>query len=141
MPYDLDRLQLAFAYRAVLDLVGADARIAGSELAFVAERFPLADLRAANFVDAEGVLTPEIERARRQAVAELPRLLTFAQKLALVELVADASAADGVLAPEEADALSRVARILGLEDRAWLEHLDRLIAAGRLHRDATGVEG
>lgn len=139
MPDDLDHLQLAFAYHAVSELLRADAHVAPPELAFLAARFPGERMAEAGFVDAAGRLTHAFEEARDLALVELPDRLPEARKLELIELIADASAADGVLAPEEADALSALARILGVEDRRWIEHLEALIEAGRLRRDATGV--
>ena len=43
------------------------------------------------------------------------------------------------LSPEEADALSALARLLDVADAAWMGHLATLFASGALRRDATGA--
>ncbi|MEQ1504081.1 MAG: hypothetical protein ABMB14_17695 [Myxococcota bacterium] len=139
MPDDPAHLQLAFAYLATLELVGADAHVGLEELAFVHRRFPLDRLVAAGFVDGDGRTTPALHEARARATLALPARLSLADKLALLALVADASAADGVLSPEEADALSALAQLLDVADAAWMGHLATLFASGALRRDATGA--
>jgi hypothetical protein len=139
MPDDLDLLQLAFAWHAASVVVRADAELDETEVKWVAARFPESRLRDAGLVDAEGAPTARFEGARDRALARLPEALTSGQKLALLETVADASAADGVLTPEEADALSGFARVLGVDDRSWLDHLEARILGGQLRRDDTGV--
>lgn len=139
MPHSLAQLQLAFAYHVVLELIRADANVDGTELAFLEDRFPRHDLRACGLVDADGALVEQFAEVVQTALCELPERLTVGEKLALVEIVAGASAADGLLVPEEADALAAVARMLGVDDRQWLEHLEGLIAAGRLRRDDAGI--
>ena len=135
MPEDLDLLQLAFAWHAVSEVVRADTELARSELRWVAARFPETRLRDAGLVDADGRVTPTFATTRDRALARLPDELTAGQKLTLLETIADASAADGVLTPEEADAVARFARVLGLADQVWLDHLGRM----SVRRDETGA--
>lgn len=139
MPVPLRQLQLAFAYHRVVELIGVDHQVDDAELAFLDATFPRDELRACGLLDGDGATTPRFADAVQTALTELPQLLTLGEKLALVELVAGASAADGVLVPEEADALAAVARTLGVDDAQWLGHLEALIATGRLRRDESGV--
>lgn len=139
MPDDLDDLQLAFAYHLAVELVSVDEAVETPELAFLGETFSRERLVAAGLVDPAGHVTPKFHECRDRALVELPGALDEDAKLRLIGVVADASAADGVLSPEEADALSAVARILQIDDRRWLDHVEAMIATGRLRRDATGI--
>jgi uncharacterized tellurite resistance protein B-like protein len=139
MPEDSRHLQVAFTYHLLLEVVRADGTVDGAELDWLERRFPLEGLREFGFVDSAGRLTAAFHEARDLARIELPDRLTVGEKLALLEVVAEASAADGVLTPEEADALAAVAEILGLPDADWRDHLDALVSSGRLRRDGTGL--
>lgn len=138
MAADLEHLQLAFAYHMVCEVVGADATIDPVEFAWVRQTFPLTRLEELGLVDVDGKTTALFDDLRYQALTELPERLIPEQKLALVELVAKASAADGVLSPEEADTIAAVARILGVQQEHWMALLDDMLQSGALHRDATG---
>ena len=139
MSDDLPRLKLAFAYHVITELVRADGQISDREVAFITATFPGTDLARAGFVDVEGRMTQTFVEARDRALVELQDRLSEGDKLVLIQQIADASAADGVLMPEEADALSAIAAILGVADRLWLDHLEGLIAGGTLRRDETGI--
>ncbi len=138
MPTNVNVLQLAFAYAAILRMIGSDTVVAPRELAYLRDRFPDELLRTCGFLDETGQLTPAYGQALERAREELPVRLTEGQKLALMESLVEAAASDGVLAAEEADRLFAEARGLGLTDHAWRAHVDALIAAGRLHRDDAG---
>jgi uncharacterized tellurite resistance protein B-like protein len=138
MSSDLEQLQLAFAFHMVQELAGADAQLDQSELDWIRSTFPLARLKAAGLVDVTGRTTPLFDELRHRALGELPELLAPEQKLELVELIARASAADGVLAAEEADAIAAVARILEVPEDQWLGLLDGMVQSGLVERDATG---
>jgi uncharacterized tellurite resistance protein B-like protein len=138
MSSDLEQLQLAFAFHMVRELAGADAQLDQTELDWIRTTFPVAKLKAAGLVDVTGRATPLFDELRHRALSELPERLVPEQKLELIELIAKASAADGVLAAEEADAIAAVARILGVPDDQWLGFLEGLLQSGLVQRDATG---
>jgi hypothetical protein len=138
MSSDLEQLQLAFAFHMVRELAGADAQLDRAELDWIRSTFPAGQLKAAGLIDVTGRTTPLFDELRHRALVELPDLLSPEQKLDLIELVTKASAADGVLAAEEADAIAAVARILGVPDDQWLGFLDGLLQSGLVERDATG---
>jgi hypothetical protein len=139
MPDEVRRLQVAFTYHLLLEVVGSDGHVDGAELDYLEQVFPIDGLRSFGFVDGTGRLTRAFEEARDLALVDLPDVLTLGEKLGIVEIVAEASAADGLLTPEEADMLAAVARMLAIPDRAWREHLDGLLRSGRLRRDGTGA--
>ena len=139
MSQPLEALQLAFAYHMVEQIIGSDEDLDPTELRYLDEVFPPSLMREHGFVDPDGYTTAAFEEARDVALLELPARLTPGEKLALVEILVGAAAADGVLAAEEVDVLHGAARMLGLDDRAWGEHLQGLIASGRVHRDDAGV--
>jgi uncharacterized tellurite resistance protein B-like protein len=140
MPDDVRRLQVAFTYHLLLEVVGSDGHVDGAELDYLQRIFPIDDLEAFGFVDGDGRLTDAFEEARDLALIELPDRLTLGEKLGVVEIVAEATAADGVLTPEEADTLAAVARILGIPAGEWHTHLDGMFVSGRLRRDATASQ-
>ncbi|MEZ4241406.1 MAG: TerB family tellurite resistance protein [Myxococcota bacterium] len=135
----LDVLTLAFAWHAATEVLKADANVDQAELSWVAERFPKGRLQAAGLVDDAGEPTARFHEARDLALVRLHDALTEIEKLDLLATVVEASAADGVVTPEEADALSAFARMLGLRDQSWLVGLEARIAAGRVRRDDTAV--
>lgn len=139
MPEPLRRLQVAFTYHLLLELVGSDGHVDGSELDYLERLFPIDDLRAFGFVDGGGRLTAAFEECRDLALLELPDRLTLGEKLGILEIVAEASAADGVLTPEEADTLAAAAAMLAIPDRDWRDHVDGMLRGGRLRRDGTGA--
>lgn len=134
MPDDLQRLQLAFAYHMIEQVIGSDAALDGEEAAYLAEVFPLELLARLGFVDGSGARTAAFDEARDLALVELPDRLTLGEKLGLVELLVGAAAADGLLTAQEVDALSAAARMLGVGDAAWAEHLDGLLRGGGVVR-------
>ena len=135
MSDSLARLQLAFTLHMAHQVLGADADFVASEHRWFRERFPPEMLRELGFVDAAGGYTAAWEEARDVALLELPRALHEADKLQIIEELVNAAASDGVLCAEESDALAHAARILGVGDAVWAEHLERLIGAGALRRD------
>jgi Tellurite resistance protein TerB len=135
MPEDHRHLQVAFTYHLLLEAIRSDGSVDGAELDWLEQAFPMAELRRFGFVDAAGHLTPAFDEARDRAQVELSDVLTTGEKLGVVELVAEAVAADGVLTAEEVDLLAAAGRMLSLPDRAWREHLDGMLSAGRLRRD------
>ena len=135
VPDDLQRLQLAFAYHMIEQVIGSDADLDGEEGAYLSEVFPRELLARLGFVDATGARTESFDEARDEALVELPERLTVGEKLGLVELLVGAAAADGLLTAQEVDAVSAAARMLGVGDAAWSEHLDGLLSGGGIRRD------
>ena len=135
MPDDLQRLQLAFAYHMIEQVIGSDADLHGEEVAYLSDVFPRELLARLDFVDEAGTRTAAFDEARDLALVELPERLTLGEKLGLIELLVGACAADGLLTAQEVDALSATARMLGVGDAAWSEHLDELLEGGGIRRD------
>jgi hypothetical protein len=134
LPDDLQRLQLAFAYHMIEQVIGSDAELDAEELTYLAEVFPPDLLIRLEFLDGAGARTAAFDEARDLALVELPERLTLGEKLALVELLVGAAASDGVLTAQEVDALSAAARMLAVPDVAWEGHLDALLSAGGIRR-------
>ena len=135
MPDDLQRLQLAFAYHMIEQVIGSDADLDGEETAYLSEVFPPELLTRLGFLDGTGERTSDFDEARDLALVELPERLTLGEKLGLIELLVGAAAADGLLTAQEVDALSATARMLGVSDAAWAEHLDSLFTVGGIRRE------
>jgi hypothetical protein len=134
MPDDLQRLQLAFAYHMIEQVIGSDADFDEEEVGYLAEVFPPEMLVRLGFLDGSGARTAAFEDARDLALIELPERLTLGEKLGLIELLVGAAAADGLLTAGEVDALSATARMLGVSDAAWADHLDGLLSVGGIRR-------
>lgn len=139
MDSDLTRLKLAFTLHMVEQIFGADAEVVASERAFLHDTFPPDLLATCGFRDASGQPTAAYEEARDSALFELPDRLTPGEKMQVLEVLVDATAADGVLNAEETLALAHAATLLGLPDVAWQEHMQELEAAGRVRRDGCAV--
>jgi hypothetical protein len=137
---DLQLQKLAWTIHMVRQIIGADAHVDPAELAFLHDTFPAELLAECGFRADDGEPTARYLEARDTSQLELPDRLTIGEKLQLLEVLVDAAAADGVLQAEEADALHAGALMLGLDDRAWSEHLAQLIASGRITRDDCGVD-
>ncbi|HHO50716.1 MAG TPA: hypothetical protein ENK18_07525 [Deltaproteobacteria bacterium] len=140
MSTNLNALQLAFAYDMIQRIIGSDTVVDSVELSFLDDTFPPDLLRTCGFIDARGRLTEAFTEARAEALEALPAGLTQGQKLALLDLLIEAAASDGVLAAEEADLLSEAAALLSLSDLAWREHLTSLLATGKIRRGDAGIE-
>lgn len=135
---DLRRLQVAFAFHMTREVLEVDSVVHPQEVRFLERAFPEETLRELGFVDADGRPTPALAEAAEAALLELPERLTLGEKLALLESLVEASAADGQLAAEEADALAAAARMLGIPADSWADHVAGLLASGALVRDASG---
>ena len=118
---DLERLELAFAYHLADQVVGADGHVAPQEAAFLEERFGAGRLRAYGFVDEAGAFTEGFRAAVDEALAVLPSELPEARKVALMELLRQASLADQEGHESEANVLIVAARLLGLDPRRWAD--------------------
>lgn len=129
---DLQLLKLAFAYHMVEQIIGADARIDETELAYLERTFPTGLMAECGFVDPSGALTQAHREAADLAIVELPAALTEGEKLAVLEILVEAGAADGVLTASEAQVLAEGARLLQVPQHTWLSHMRALVDARRL---------
>jgi len=139
VPDDVRLLQLAFTIHMAEQILGSDLDVVASEAAWLHETFPPELQSEAGFVGADGRPTARFYEARDRAVLELPTLLQEGDKLAVMELLVGAAAADGVLAAEESMALAHAAELLGVSHDAWTQHLDGLLASGAIRRDDAGA--
>ena len=126
IPGRLDRLRIAFAVKIAQRITDADGVLDVGEVELLARTFPTAVLQRAGFLDARNALTPEVEIVFRQALVELPQILTTAEKLELVTLFHRTASVDGDLHPEELRILEEGAAMLQLPHKALLEHLRHL---------------
>jgi uncharacterized tellurite resistance protein B-like protein len=128
----LEDLLLAFSFHMARQIVAADEATESAELTWLAERFPSALLRGAGFLDDAGADTDRFVELRERALVELPERLTLGEKLAVVEGLLEAIAADGLLKPEELDAIRSVADMLGVDAADWRPLLGDLFGTGRV---------
>jgi uncharacterized tellurite resistance protein B-like protein len=139
LPEDLMRLQLAFTLHMAQQVLGSDQNVTETERSWLRDRFPAEMLAQTGFLDADGHLTAAFEEARDDALMVLPEQLPMAGKWQILEDLVQAAAADGILAAEESDALAHTARLLGMSDQDWADHVESLFAAGTLRRDGCGA--
>ena len=125
-PTRIDRMRIAFAVRVARKIVDADGILDLTEIELLARTFPSALLRRAGFLDARDLLTPAVERAYRQALAELPQVLTLSEKLELVTLFHRTCDADGDIHPRELDVLREAAAMLAVPRPTLDTHLSTL---------------
>jgi hypothetical protein len=137
--HDIRLLQLAFTIHMAEQILGSDLDVVDEEAAWLHATFPPEMLRQTGLLGVDGHRTAAYEEARDVALLELPDALSEGEKLAVMEVLVGAAAADGLLAAEEANALAHAARLLGVGDREWASHLEQLIAAGQLRRDDAGA--
>jgi uncharacterized tellurite resistance protein B-like protein len=125
-PTRIDRLRIAFAVRVARRIVDADGVLDLSEIELLARTFPSALLHRAGFLDRRDLLTPAVDRAYREALAELPGVLTLTEKLDLVTLFHRTCDADGDIHPRELDVLRDAAAMLAVPRRTLDRHLSTL---------------
>ncbi len=136
---ELHRLQVAFAYHMARQVLEVDDEFLAREQSFLDQAFSPRLMRDLGFFDAENRPTAALAETAELALIELPERLTLGEKLSTMEQLVEASAADGVLRAEEVDALAAAARMLGVPDQAWQEHVGALLSSGRLSRDPSGL--
>ncbi|MCB9684176.1 MAG: hypothetical protein H6738_00495 [Alphaproteobacteria bacterium] len=139
MSTDHRRLQLAFAYHMARQILEVDEEFLAGEQRFLDQQFPPDLMRELGFFDAADQPLPALAEAANEAISLLPDLLTLGEKLSMMEQLVEASAADGVLAAEEVDALAAAAAMLEIPNDTWQEHVENLVSSGRLSRDQSGV--
>lgn len=126
VPSRVDRLRIAFAVRIAQRITEADGVLDATEVDLLARCFPVPMLQRAGFLDSKRNLMPEVETEYRRALAELPQILTLAEKLELVTLFHRAAAVDGEMHAEERRVLEEGAAMLQLPHKTLLEHLRHL---------------
>jgi uncharacterized tellurite resistance protein B-like protein len=126
VPGRVDRLRIAFAVRIAQRITEADGVLDAHEVDLLTRCFPAQTLQRAGFLDSRRALTPEVDTVFRQALVELPRVLTTAEKLELVTLFHRTAAVDGELHPSELSVLEEGAAMLELPHKQLLEHLRHL---------------
>lgn len=141
-PFDLDTLQMVFAYHVVEEVVGADGEISDEELAFLQERWPREVMAERELLDSQAKPTARFESARREAIARLPTSLTPAAKLELVQLFFHAGMVDGHLDRGESEVVMRAADLLGVPVEEWMALLGESDHVGEVDLpEPEGVEG
>jgi uncharacterized tellurite resistance protein B-like protein len=108
------QLELAFAYHMVQRLIGADDAIHRSEILFLDERFPQADLFEAGFLGDDGAYTKTWRAALETALTELKHRLSEERKIVLMHTLLSASLADRDFDAAEGEVLLQAATVLGL---------------------------
>ncbi|MEQ1507912.1 MAG: TerB family tellurite resistance protein [Myxococcota bacterium] len=121
-----EELELAFTYHLVNQIVGADGVVAPAEARFVSRTFPPSLLASSGFVGSNGLFTPRWTEALGEALLVLPERSVEA-RVAIVETLFRAALADDEFLRAEASTIHRAARLLGLEDEAYAELVERLV--------------
>lgn len=129
---DLEVLLLAFSFHMARQMVTADAETDAAELTWLDDRFPAHLLTQAGLVDDAGRDTDRFVELREAALVELPERLTLGEKLAVLESLLEALAADGVLCPEELDTIRSAGDMLGVAPDDWRPLLGDLLGSGRV---------
>jgi uncharacterized tellurite resistance protein B-like protein len=122
--YPIDQLKLAFAYQMVQEIVSADSEIDIAEMSYLDEVFPNSTLASCGFIDSDYKLTPRFHDAVRISRIELPRNLSLAQKLELVDTFLDASLSDADFHHREGHVLVNAALALGVTSAEFDQHLN-----------------
>ncbi len=134
MAFELEELQLAFQLYVVDLVVQDDAVTSDAEAAFLASVFPEAKLHVRGFFD-EGGRTERFQEAAVAALDVLPKVLSDAQKRALLERCFEAATVDDDLRRGEAGVVLMASRLLGISD----EIFETMLSAHR-STDSLSVE-
>lgn len=126
--FTLDELKLAFGYDLAQRVAGSDGAVAPEESLAIERAFSPGILAASGFLNPTGTLTPRYHDALEEAAVAVPAL-PLSDRLDLAERIWRSAFADGVLTAAEAQALTDVARTLGLAPGDLAERL-RLAAPG-----------
>lgn len=121
--HDLKTLTMVFAYHVVGSVIAADGHTSSEEAVFLERKWPLDVMVDRGFIREDGSRTAEYRAAREMALADLPNILSQADKLALISTFMEAGLADGHLDREEAAVITRAAELLGLRSAEWMDHL------------------
>lgn len=115
MPTELERLKIAFALYVTRKIVNADDSVHPDEVKLVHKMFPLNRLESLGFMEpGTQKLTPAFHEARKQAVAQLPNLLTSPEKEDFVRWFREVCQADGHVDQREMEIVAKVEKILGM---------------------------
>ena len=117
----LERLKMAFALRISERIVEADGKVVESEVEFLEQTFPIDLLDNMGLTDAHALQT-----AWEQSCEQLPTLLGYHEKLAMIGIFFAACHSGGRLAKEKMRVVKDAAELLGLEGSEVVEYISRL---------------
>ncbi|MCB9688904.1 MAG: hypothetical protein H6738_16035 [Alphaproteobacteria bacterium] len=126
VPGRLDRLKIAFAVQIAKRIAEADGMWDLGEVELLTRTFPTAMMQRAGFLDHRRELMPEAQTMYRQALSELPRVLTMGEKLELLALFHKTCSVDGEIHPRELDVLVESGAMLQVPHDQLLTHLRNL---------------
>lgn len=140
MGFDDDDLRIAFQLHVMDLLAQADLVTTDAEREYLERRLPLAMLVDRGFSLPDGARTERLEDAAVEALNALPKRLSVADKLALLEDCYQLAVADRTFGMGEGGVLLMAARLLGMADSAFDEFVDRRggppgMTAAQLDRD------
>lgn len=115
MSNELERLKVAFALYITRKIVNADDSVHPDEVKLVHKMFPMNRLETLGFMEpGTQKLTQAFHQARKEAVAQLPNLLTTPEKEDFVRWFREVCQADGHVDQREAEIVAKVEKILGV---------------------------
>lgn len=126
VPARLDRLKIAFAVQIAKRIAEADGMWDLGEVELLTRTFPTPMMQRAGFLDHRLQLMPEAQTLYRQALGELPRVLTMGEKLELLGLFYRTCSVDGEIHPRELDVLVESGAMLEVPHDQLLTHLRNL---------------
>ncbi len=117
----MERMRLAFAHHFARRIVDADGVLHADEREFMQRVFPPDVMQSMGMQDRDAYQT-----ALRDAMEQLPALLGYHDKLAMVGLFFSVCHSDGRLDPREMRVLKEAATVLGLEGNDVVAYLSKL---------------
>ncbi|MEZ4322824.1 MAG: TerB family tellurite resistance protein [Myxococcota bacterium] len=117
----MERMRLAFAHHFSRQIVDADGVLHADEREFMQRVFP-PDIMSSMGMDDHAAY----QEALRDALQELPVLLGYHDKLAMIGLFFSVCHSDGKLDPREMRVLKEAATVLGLEGNEVVGYLTKL---------------
>jgi uncharacterized tellurite resistance protein B-like protein len=131
-PAQVDRLRVAYAVHVAQLIIDADGILDMEEATALGGFFPDFLLHACGFLDDNGRLNDEYNRAVAEAITDLPGQLGLALKLELITLFHAACMADGELHGNEIAVLMQAAEALGVSRKQMHRHLGGLTVGGTI---------
>ncbi len=126
--FTLDELTVAFELRVVHMITTADEEVHPAEVAFLEQVFRADQLSAYGFLDTDdNRFTQRFSRAIEAAPAVLAHELDDDDKLEMMRFFFSACEADGQVDPREMSVVVQAARQIGMDQRALVAHLSRLV--------------
>ena len=119
--HELLRLKYAFAMRLTWQIIEADEKVLPEEVSYYNECFPPELVSSLSLDDPN-----EIEELYERAVEELPKHLSFEERLDLLGMFLGASVSDGDMEFREFGVLEAAANALEIPQAAFLDYFDRI---------------